>query len=112
MNDREHVQRSVWISPAALRVLREGYAEQATPVQQRQAEELKLEQRLADLVNQAYGLTPEEVELLWRSRSMAYMIERLDDFTSRIARSWTTQGGRLQHIVSGALAQELALSLL
>ena len=55
------------LSPAALRALREGYAEQATPVQQRQAEALKLERRLANLVNQAYGLTPEEVELLWRT---------------------------------------------
>jgi hypothetical protein len=29
-------------------------------VRQRQAEALGLERRLADLVNQAYGLTPEE----------------------------------------------------
>ena len=55
------------LTPSALRALREGYSEQATPVQQRQAEALKLERRLADLVNQAYGLTPEEVELLWRT---------------------------------------------
>jgi hypothetical protein len=52
------------LSPAALR---EGYAEQATPVQQRQAEAHGLERRLADLVNQAYGLTAEEIELLWRT---------------------------------------------
>jgi hypothetical protein len=52
---------------AALRALRDGYAEQAAPVQQRQAEALRLERRLADLVNQAYGLTPEEIELLWRT---------------------------------------------
>ena len=51
-------------SPAALRALRDGYAEQATPVRQRQTQALKLERRLADLVNQAYGLTPEEVDLL------------------------------------------------
>jgi len=55
------------LSPAALRALRDGYAEQAAPVQRRQAEALKLERRLADLVNQAYGLTPEEVDLLWRT---------------------------------------------
>jgi len=36
-------------------------------VRQRQAEALGLERRLADLVNQAYGLTPEDVELLWRT---------------------------------------------
>jgi type I restriction-modification system DNA methylase subunit len=55
------------LTPAALKDLRAGYAEQATPVQQRQSEALQLERRLADLVNQAYGLTPDEVELLWRT---------------------------------------------
>ena len=55
------------LSPAALRALRDGYGEQATPVQQGQAEALKLERRLADLVNQAYGLTPEEIDLMWRT---------------------------------------------
>lgn len=54
-------------TPAALRALRDGYAEQAAPVQERQVEALRLEWRLADLVNQAYGLTPEEVDLLWRT---------------------------------------------
>src|SRR5262245_45726186 len=48
------------LTPAALRALREGYAEQAAPVQQHQVEAQQLERRLADLVNQAYGLTPEE----------------------------------------------------
>jgi hypothetical protein len=37
------------------------------PIQQRQAEALRLERRLADLVNQAYGLTPEDADLLWRT---------------------------------------------
>jgi hypothetical protein len=55
------------LTPAALRTLRDGYAEQAAPVQQRQAEAQTLERRLADLVNQAYGLTPEVVELLRRT---------------------------------------------
>ena len=36
-------------------------------MQQRQDEALKLERRLAELVNVAYGLTPEEVDLLWRT---------------------------------------------
>lgn len=55
------------LTPAALRAQRDGYVEQATPVQQRQAQALRLERRLADLVNQPYGLTPEEVDLLWRT---------------------------------------------
>jgi hypothetical protein len=53
------------LSPAALKALRAGYAEQAAPVQQRQAEAVALERKIADLVNAAYGPTPEEVALLW-----------------------------------------------
>lgn len=28
---------------------------------------VELERRLSDLVNEAYGLTPEEVDLLWKT---------------------------------------------
>ena len=31
------------------------------------AETLKLERTLSDLVNQAYGLTPAEIELMWKT---------------------------------------------
>jgi hypothetical protein len=55
------------LSPAALKALRDGYIEQATPVQQRRQEARRLEQRLATLVNAAYGLTPAEIDLLWRT---------------------------------------------
>ncbi|NTU78518.1 MAG: hypothetical protein HGA45_03805 [Chloroflexales bacterium] len=55
------------LSPAGLRALRDGYAEQSAPAQQSRAEALRLERRLADLVNAAYGLTPEEVALLWET---------------------------------------------
>jgi hypothetical protein len=53
------------LTPAALKALRAGYAEQAGPVQQLQTEAATLERRLADLVNTAYGLTPEEIAVLW-----------------------------------------------
>ncbi|MGB3683122.1 MAG: N-6 DNA methylase [Rubrobacteraceae bacterium] len=53
------------LSPAGLKELRSGYADLATPVREGRAEAAKLEQRLSNLVNEAYGLTPEEVELLW-----------------------------------------------
>ena len=33
----------------------------------RAAEMLKLERTLSDLVNQAYGLTPAEIELMWQT---------------------------------------------
>lgn len=55
------------LTPAALRDLRNGYTEQATPVQQHQQEAMVLERRLADLVNLAYGLTAEDIDLLWRT---------------------------------------------
>jgi hypothetical protein len=53
------------LSPAGLKELRAGYTDLATPVREGRTEAAKLERRLSDLVNQAYGLTPEEVELLW-----------------------------------------------
>ena len=53
------------LTPAALKDLRAGYEEQATPVREDRAEAATLEWRLSDLVNRAYGLTPEEVDLLW-----------------------------------------------
>lgn len=37
----------------------------ATPVREDRAEAAALERRLSDLVNSAYDLTPEEVDLLW-----------------------------------------------
>jgi hypothetical protein len=52
-------------TPAALRDLRSGYTEMTTPVREDRAEAAKLERRLSDLVNQAYGLTSEDVDLLW-----------------------------------------------
>lgn len=37
------------------------------PALQARAEIFALERRLSDLVNEAYGLTPEEVQLMWRT---------------------------------------------
>jgi hypothetical protein len=53
------------ISPAALRDLRSGYAQMARPVREDRVEAAALERRLSDLVNEAYDLTVEEVDLLW-----------------------------------------------
>jgi hypothetical protein len=36
-------------------------------MQARAAEALTLERRLSDLVNEAYGLSPEEVDLMWKT---------------------------------------------
>lgn len=53
------------LSPAALRELRSGYDEQATPMREARAEATLLERRPSGLVNAAYGLIPAEVDLLW-----------------------------------------------
>ncbi|MBD2546266.1 Eco57I restriction-modification methylase domain-containing protein [Planktothricoides raciborskii] len=55
------------MSPSALKELRQVYQDYAPDIQARQAEALTLEYRLADLVNQAYGLTPEEIDLMWKT---------------------------------------------
>lgn len=49
---------------AGLKAVRETYNEYAPAIQSRKAEALRLEHRLSDLVNQAYGLTPEEIDLM------------------------------------------------
>lgn len=53
------------LTPAMLRDLQAGYAEQMLPLQQYQAETAALEDKLSDLINAAYGLTAEEIALLW-----------------------------------------------
>jgi len=55
------------LSAAALKSLREEHAATVEPMRRRLAEGEELERRLADLVHQAYGLTPEEVDLMWRT---------------------------------------------
>jgi len=53
------------LTPAALKDLQNGYAEQIAPIQQYRIEAMALERKLSDLINAAYGLTPEEIALLW-----------------------------------------------
>jgi hypothetical protein len=55
------------LSPAALKELRQVYQDYAPDIQSLQAEALTLEHRLSDLVNQAYGLTQEEIDLMWKT---------------------------------------------
>jgi hypothetical protein len=53
------------LSVAALRALREEYARSIAPACARAAEARALETRVSDLVNAAYGLTPDEIRLMW-----------------------------------------------
>ncbi len=53
------------LTPGSLRDLRSGYEEGAAPIREARAEAAMLESRLSGLVNEAYRLTPEEIDLLW-----------------------------------------------
>ncbi len=55
------------LSLAALRGLRDEHARTLVPAQVLATEARELEQRVSDLVNEAYGLTPEEVRLMWET---------------------------------------------
>jgi len=55
------------LSPTVIKEIQQVYNDYAPAIQTRRAEALKLECRLSDLVNQAYGLTPEEIDLMWKT---------------------------------------------
>ena len=53
------------LKAADMKSLREMYGDEGLPTQARRQEALALERRLGKLVNDAYGLTEEDVALLW-----------------------------------------------
>jgi hypothetical protein len=55
------------LNPKALKEIKEVYQEYAPKIQTAKSELLQIEHRLSDLVNQAYQLTPAEIELMWRT---------------------------------------------
>ena len=55
------------LSAAALANLREEYARSITPARILATEALTLESEVSGLVNEAYGLTPEEIDLMWQT---------------------------------------------
>ncbi len=55
------------LSVAALKSLRDEHARTIEPARTQAAEAMQLERQLSDLVNEAYGLTPDEVALLWET---------------------------------------------
>jgi hypothetical protein len=55
------------LTPASLAELKLAFDDAATPIRERRAEALTLERKVSDLVNQAYSLTPEEIDLMWRT---------------------------------------------
>jgi type I restriction-modification system DNA methylase subunit len=55
------------LSIPAFKALRQAHNDYVPEIQNRKNEAVKLEHRLADLVNQTYQLTPEEIELMWKT---------------------------------------------
>ncbi|MCO6047956.1 BREX-1 system adenine-specific DNA-methyltransferase PglX [Aeoliella sp. ICT_H6.2] len=65
------------LSAAGLRSLRDEHARTIEPARRQAAEALQLERQLGDLVNEAYGLSTEEVALMWKTAPprMPYLLE-------------------------------------
>src|ERR1035438_3437745 len=55
------------LTAAGVHTLRDEYTRTIEPSRALAAETLKLERTLSDLVNQAYGLTPAEIALMWQT---------------------------------------------
>ena len=55
------------MSLVALKSLREEHARTILPAQALAREAFALERKIDDLVNEAHGLTPDEVELMWET---------------------------------------------
>lgn len=55
------------LTAAGVQGLRDEYTRTIEPARALAAETLQLERTLSDLVNQAYGLTPEEINLMWKT---------------------------------------------
>jgi hypothetical protein len=55
------------LSAGALKSLRDEHARTIEPVRAQAGEAQELERRLSALVNEAYGLTPDEVALMWQT---------------------------------------------
>ncbi len=62
---RAALPRRRQLSAAEVARLKREHAATIVPARQAAAEAQRLERRVSDLVNQAYGLTPEEVPLMW-----------------------------------------------
>jgi hypothetical protein len=55
------------LSPGEVRAARAAWTETVAPMQERLRGAERLERELSDLVNAAYGLTPDEVRLMWET---------------------------------------------
>jgi hypothetical protein len=59
--------------------IKQGFADTLIPAREAAAEILAIERRLSDLVNTAYGLTPDEVSLMWRTAPPRMPLDPADE---------------------------------
>lgn len=64
---RSALPKRVSLSPAELARVREAFADTAEPARVARLATLADERTLSDIVNRAFGLTPEDVALMWRT---------------------------------------------
>jgi hypothetical protein len=64
---RKALPKSRKLSAADIARLKQEHVDTIEPARRAAAQSLALERRLSDLVNAAYGLTPEEIDLMWRT---------------------------------------------
>lgn len=55
------------LTPTQLRQLRDAFAETAEPARAARSELMAHERKLASMVERAYGLTNDEIALMWRT---------------------------------------------
>ena len=60
------------LTSAGLQALRDEHTRTIEPARALAAETLTLERTLSGLVNQAYGLSPAEIALMWQNRPTTY----------------------------------------
>jgi hypothetical protein len=66
-------------SAAEIARLKQEHVDTMTPARNAAADLLALERRLSDLVNAAYGLTPEDVALMWRTAPPRMPLDPADE---------------------------------
>jgi hypothetical protein len=64
---RKALPKSQKITAAAIADLRREYADTVQPARDAAQQALVLERQLSDVVNEAYGLTPDDIELMWKT---------------------------------------------
>jgi hypothetical protein len=72
------------LSAAAVQAARKEYAKTVQPMQAALREVERLEWRLNDLVNDAYGLTPDEIRLMWNTAPPRMPLIRRSEESSEV----------------------------